>query len=78
MEPPNKKTAWGKAVFRKSVLDVLSGVKCHLVLTSIVERMQREFSLAEHVAGSAEKPEELESDVLILIEPYPWVHPDER
>jgi hypothetical protein len=51
---------------------------CRSALTTIVERMQREFSLAEHVAGSAEKPDELESDVLVLIEPYPWVPPDEE
>jgi hypothetical protein len=51
---------------------------CGLALTTIIERTRREFSLAEHVVGSAEKPEELESDVLVLIEPYPWVHPDER
>jgi hypothetical protein len=51
---------------------------CGSALTTIVERMQREFSLAEHVAGSAEKPDELESDVLTLNEPYPWMHPDEE
>jgi hypothetical protein len=32
-------------------------------LATIVERMQREFSLAADVPGSAEKPDELESDV---------------
>jgi hypothetical protein len=52
--------------------------KCSQALATIVERMQREFSLAEHVAGSAEKPDELESDVLMLNEPYSWVHPDEE
>ena len=36
--------------------------KCSLALVTIVERMQREFSLAA-VPGSAEKPDELESDV---------------
>ena len=36
---------------------------CGSALTTIVERMQREFSLAEHVAGSAEKPDELDPDV---------------
>jgi hypothetical protein len=52
--------------------------KSSKALTTIVERMQREFSLAEHVAGLAEKPDELEPDVLMLNEPYPWVHPDEE
>jgi hypothetical protein len=37
--------------------------KCSLALTTIVERMQRDFSLAAHVPGSAENPGELESDV---------------
>jgi len=37
--------------------------KCGLALVTIVERMQREFSLAADVPGSAEKPDELESDV---------------
>jgi hypothetical protein len=37
--------------------------KCRLALATIVERMQREFSLAAGVPGSAEKPDELESDV---------------
>ena len=32
-------------------------------LATIVERMQREFSLAADVPGSAEKPDELELDV---------------
>lgn len=52
--------------------------KCSSALTTIVERMQHEFSLAEHIAGSAEKPDELESDVLFLIDPYPWVNPDDK
>jgi hypothetical protein len=34
-----------------------------MALAAIVERMQREFSLAADVPGSAEKPDELESDV---------------
>jgi hypothetical protein len=50
--------------------------KCSQALATIVERMQREFSLAKRVVGSTEKPDELESDVLTLIEPYPWVRPD--
>jgi hypothetical protein len=36
---------------------------CSLALATIVERMQREFSLAAGVPGSAKKPDELESDV---------------
>jgi hypothetical protein len=51
---------------------------CGPALKTIAERMQREFSLVEHVAGSAEKPDKPESEVLTLNEPYPWVHPDER
>jgi hypothetical protein len=51
---------------------------CGSALTAIVERMQRVFRLAEHVAGSAEKPDKLESEVLTLNEPYPWVHPNEE
>jgi hypothetical protein len=31
-----------------------------------------------HVAGSAEKPDKLESEVLTLNEPYSWVHPNEE
>jgi hypothetical protein len=52
--------------------------KCSLALATIVERMQREFSLAKRVAGSTENPDELQSDVLTLIEPYPWVRPDQE
>ena len=37
--------------------------KCSLALTTIVERMQRDFSLAAQVPGSAENTGELESDV---------------
>jgi hypothetical protein len=37
--------------------------KCSLVLATIAELMQREFSLAAHFPGSAEKSDELESDV---------------
>jgi hypothetical protein len=36
--------------------------KCSKALTTIVERMQREFILAPHVPGSTDKPGELESD----------------
>jgi hypothetical protein len=51
---------------------------CGSALATIVEGMQREFSLADHVAGSADKRDELESDVLMLNEPYPWVRSDEK
>jgi hypothetical protein len=34
LELANKKTARGKAVVRRSVLDVLGGVERHLVLTA--------------------------------------------
>jgi hypothetical protein len=37
--------------------------KCGKALTTIVERMQREFILAPHVPGSTDKPGQLKSDV---------------
>jgi hypothetical protein len=36
--------------------------KCSRALTTIVERMQREFILAPHVHGSSDKPGQLKSD----------------
>jgi hypothetical protein len=37
--------------------------KCSKALTTIVDRMQREFILAPHVPGSTDKPGQLKSDV---------------
>ena len=37
--------------------------KCSKALTTIVERMQREFNLAPHVPGSTDKTWQLKSDV---------------
>jgi hypothetical protein len=51
---------------------------CGSALATIVEGMQREFILADYVPGSANKPDELESGVLMLNEPYPWLTPDEE
>jgi hypothetical protein len=46
-----------------SGLAKLIGISSNVALATIVERMQREFSLAADVSGSPEEPGELKSNV---------------
>jgi hypothetical protein len=46
-----------------AIRGVRYGEKCSKALTTIVERMQREFNLAPHVPGSTDKTWQLKSDV---------------